>query len=83
MKDVLVGRKNVRNSNSQLIRMKDLKSINTPRPEDYRIEDEYEKAIAWLPELKTYFPHYDGFKYTPPRLYFWEVYHTLDPKHVD
>ena len=36
-----------------------------------------------MPSLKQYFPHYDEFKYTPPRQYFWEVYHSLDPEYAE
>ena len=42
MKDVLVGKKNVSPTNGQLIRMKDLKSVNPPRVEYCKMEDEYE-----------------------------------------
>lgn len=83
MKDVIKGSKNVGTIDTQLIRMKDLKSINVPKNEDYRIEDEYAAAIARIPEMKSYFPHYDERRYVPQRQYFWEVYHTLDPDTVD
>lgn len=60
--------------------MKDLKSVNEPIDAGYRLEDEYNRALKKLPKLKDYFPHYDEMKYSPPKKYFWEVYHTLDPK---
>lgn len=63
--------------------MKDLKPINVPKNEDYRIEDEYKRALQRIPGFKSYFPHYDEPKYRPQRQYFWEVYHTLDPAFVE
>ena len=83
MKDVLTGKKNVGTIDSQLIRMRDLKPINVPKNEDYHIEEEYQSAILRIPEMKSFFPHYDERKYIPQRNYFWEVYHTLDPATVD
>ena len=65
-----------------MIRLKDLKSINVPRKEDYKIDVEYAKAIERRPELKKYFAHYDEHDFKPQRTYFWEVYNTLDPKYV-
>ena len=53
--------------------MKVLKSINVPKNEDYRIEDEYNNALDRIPSIKTYFPQYDQLRYSPPRHYFWEV----------
>jgi len=78
MRDVLAGKKDVGTIDIKLIRMKDLKSINVPKNEDYRIEDEYKNALDRVPLIKTYFPHYDQLRYSPPRHYFWEVDHTLD-----
>ncbi len=39
------GQKGMSHIHPQLIRLKDLKSINVPRKEDYKIETEYAKAI--------------------------------------
>jgi len=63
--------------------MKELKNVNVPKSEDYNIEDEYKAALGRMPELKRYFPHYDEFRYTPPRDYFWEVYNSLDTKKAE
>lgn len=64
--------------------MKDLKPINVPMHDEYRIEDEYKAALKRIPEFKQYFPHYEDQKnYLPPRTYFWEVYHSVLPAHVE
>ena len=65
---------------SKLIWMKDLKSVNEPIETGYRLEDEYKWVILRNPQFKEYFPHHDERRYIPPKKYFWEVFHTLEPE---
>ena len=85
MREVFVGKKKVRAFHIQLIWMRDLQKIAAPKKEYKSLWEEYWRAAHFLPQLRDYFPDFDEEgkeEYTPQRVYFWNVYHSLDPESV-